>query len=141
MAHDKAESEASFADDKGSSAPHVPWEVNDEDKDLLSSGAVLSGAASGSGSARVCRGLVEGAFGDTTALGRAAQSLSGHQMRCGSSTLHRRRVAAHLSQRAREQCFYQLDAAERLSAVPSPDVHACSVSQGCGVMTTACLTL
>ena len=59
----------------GSLAPHEPWEVDDEDKDFLSSGAVLSGAVSGSGSARLCRGLGEGAFGDTTTLGSAAQSL------------------------------------------------------------------
>ena len=112
--------EASFADDEGSFAPHGPWEVDDEDKDVLSSGAVLSGAVSDSGSARLCRGLLESAFGDTTALGRAAQSVSGHQIRCGTSTLHRGRVAAHLPQRSCEQCFYQLDAAERLSAVFVP---------------------
>lgn len=67
-AQGKAEVEASFADDQGPSALHQPWEVDDEDTDLLSSGAVLCGAFSGSGGARLCCGLVEGAIGDSAPL-------------------------------------------------------------------------
>jgi hypothetical protein len=139
-AQEKAELEASFADDEGTTAQHEPWELDDEDKVLLSSELVPSGAVSGGGGARLCRGLVQGAFGDSTAVGSAAQSLSGHQMRCGSPTLHRGRVAAHLPQRPREQCRCQFDTAERLSAVRSPlmRVPAVCISPGGGIMATAC---